>query len=152
MLKDDLFIHGRQPVFELLRSKHPVSQLVCANELEDNFKQKIYSLAEKKNIKIDYIPKAEIQRYSGAVVHQGIIAHIKKYHYIEEEMIDDIEGKKLLEGYRGMPEVDREELISLILKISKLLEENPIIKEMDLNPIVATKNGIKAIDARIILE
>ena len=43
-------------------------------------------------------------------------------------------------------------MISLILKISKLLEENPIIKEMDLNPIVATKNGIKAIDARIILE
>ena len=69
-----------------------------------------------------------------------------------KEMVSEIEGKKLLNGYRGMPKVDKEELISLILKISKLVEENPIIKEMDLNPIVITEQGLKAIDARIILE
>jgi acyl-CoA synthetase (NDP forming) len=69
-----------------------------------------------------------------------------------EEMIDEIEGKKILDGYRGMPAVDKEELILLILKISKLIEENPSIKEMDLNPVVGTEEGLKAIDARIILE
>jgi acyl-CoA synthetase (NDP forming) len=68
------------------------------------------------------------------------------------EMIDEIEGKKILNGFRGMPTVDKEELVSLILKISKLIEENPIIKEMDLNPVVATQQGLMAIDARIILE
>ncbi|MBA7546495.1 hypothetical protein ES705_38887 [subsurface metagenome] len=39
-----------------------------------------------------------------------------------------------------------------MLKISKLIEENPIIKEMDLNPVVATEKGLITIDARIILE
>ena len=68
-----------------------------------------------------------------------------------EEMIDEIEGKTILDGYRGMPEVNKEELILLILKISKLIEENPSIKEMDLNPVVGTEDGLKAIDARIIL-
>lgn len=69
-----------------------------------------------------------------------------------EEMMDEIEGKKMLDGYRGMPVVNKEELVLLILKISKLIEENPSIKEMDLNPVVGTEDGLKAIDARIILE
>ncbi len=69
-----------------------------------------------------------------------------------EEMINEIEGKSMLEGFRGMPSVDTEELISLILKISNLVSEHPSIKEMDLNPVVATTEGLKVIDARIILE
>lgn len=69
-----------------------------------------------------------------------------------EEMILDIKGKAMLEGYRGMPAVDKQELISLVLKVSKLIEKFPIINEMDLNPVVATADGLKVIDARIILE
>ncbi len=69
-----------------------------------------------------------------------------------EDMINEIKGRKMLDGYRGKPKVDKDELKSLVLRISKLIEANPIIKEMDLNPVVATKDGLKAIDARIILE
>ena len=69
-----------------------------------------------------------------------------------KEMINEIKGKKLFEGFRGFPPVKKDELISLMLKISKLVEENPIIKEMDLNPVVATEKGLITIDARIILE
>ncbi|MHA1853503.1 MAG: acetate--CoA ligase family protein [Candidatus Heimdallarchaeaceae archaeon] len=69
-----------------------------------------------------------------------------------EEMIGEIKGRKLFDGYRGLPPVDKKELKEIMLKISKLVEENPVIKEMDLNPVVATKTGLKAIDARIILE
>jgi acetyl-CoA synthetase (ADP-forming) len=43
-------------------------------------------------------------------------------------------------------------LADLILKISKLIEENPQIKELELNPIVAFADGAVALDARIILE
>ena len=67
-------------------------------------------------------------------------------------MINEIQGKSLLEGFRGMPTVNKKELVSLVLKISNLVAENPIIKEMDLNPVVATTEGLKVIDARIILE
>ena len=69
-----------------------------------------------------------------------------------QEMISEIKGKKMLEGYRGMPSVNLSELTSLVLNISKIIEENPNIKEMDLNPVVATTDGLKAIDVRIILE
>jgi len=69
-----------------------------------------------------------------------------------EEMLEEIEGRKILEGFRGLPPINKEELISLIFKVSKIIEENPIIKEMDLNPVIGTENGLVAIDARIILE
>lgn len=69
-----------------------------------------------------------------------------------QDMIEEIQGIKLLEGYRGMPKVDIAELAVLLLKVSKLIEEFPQIQEMDLNPIVATVQGLRAIDARIILE
>ena len=69
-----------------------------------------------------------------------------------KEMMNEIKGKKIFEGFRGLPQVKKEELTNLMLKISKLIEENPIIKEMDLNPVVATEKGLITIDARIILE
>lgn len=69
-----------------------------------------------------------------------------------KEMIEELKGRKLFEGFRGLPAVDTNELISLVLKISNLIEQYPKIKEMDLNPVMATEEGLKAIDARIILE
>lgn len=69
-----------------------------------------------------------------------------------KEMMNEIKGKKIFEGFRGLPQVKKEDLTNLMLKISKLVEENPIIKEMDLNPVVATEKGLITIDARIILE
>lgn len=69
-----------------------------------------------------------------------------------KEMMNEIKGKKIFEGFRGLPQVKKEELTNLMLKISKLIEENPIIKELDLNPVVATEKGLITIDARIILE
>jgi 23S rRNA (guanosine2251-2'-O)-methyltransferase len=82
---DYLIIYGKQPVYELLRSGHPLTQLVCAYELEANFKNKICALAEKKRIKIEHAPKAKLQKYCGPVIHQGIIAKIEEYHYLTDD-------------------------------------------------------------------
>ena len=69
-----------------------------------------------------------------------------------EEMMSEIKGKELFEGFRGLPKVDKSELIDFVLKVSNLIESHPIIKEMDLNPVIATSSGLKVIDARIILQ
>ncbi|MDI6764923.1 MAG: acetate--CoA ligase family protein [Thermodesulfobacteriota bacterium] len=68
------------------------------------------------------------------------------------EMIEEIRGYPLLQGYRGKESVDIPALTEIILKISRVMEENPKIKELELNPIIAYKKGALAIDARIILE
>ncbi len=68
------------------------------------------------------------------------------------EMIREIKGYPLLEGYRGQEPADIPFLEDLLLKVSDFVDRNPEIKELDLNPIFAYKNGAVAVDARVILE
>ena len=67
------------------------------------------------------------------------------------EMIRQIKGYRLLEGYRGQPPVDVNYLEEMLMKLSAFIEENPEIMEMDVNPMLAYKKGAVAVDARIIL-
>ena len=69
-----------------------------------------------------------------------------------EEMIKEIKGYPLLEGYRGKKPTNIPALVEMILKISNFINENPLIKELELNPIFAYRDRVLAVDARIILE
>ncbi len=68
------------------------------------------------------------------------------------EMIKEIKGYPLLEGYRGQEPADVPFLEDLMLKVSEFVDKNPEIKELDLNPIFAYKSKAVAVDARVILE
>jgi acyl-CoA synthetase (NDP forming) len=69
-----------------------------------------------------------------------------------QEMIQEIKGFALLRGFRGSEPANISALVGMILKISKLINENPQIREMELNPVLAYKDKALAVDARIILE
>ncbi len=66
------------------------------------------------------------------------------------EMIEELKGKKLLEGFRGKSKVNKEAIVDILLKLSKLSLENKDIKEIDFNPIIAGKEKSYVVDARVI--
>jgi acyl-CoA synthetase (NDP forming) len=68
------------------------------------------------------------------------------------EMIREIKGYPLLEGYRGQEAVDISKLEEMLLKVSDFAEQHPEVKEIDLNPVFAYSDGAIAVDARVILE
>jgi len=68
------------------------------------------------------------------------------------EMLREIKGYPLLEGYRGQEAVDISHLEELLIKVSDFVEKNPEIRELDLNPVFAYSDGAIAVDARVILE
>ena len=68
-----------------------------------------------------------------------------------KDMLKEIKGKALLNGVRGLPEADSEQLVNILMNISELMDNNPDIKEMDINPLIITKKGAIVADARIIL-
>lgn len=71
-----------------------------------------------------------------------------------EEMVKEIKGYKVLEGFRGEPPADVNAIIDAIMKISQLSADfEKDFSEMDVNPIFvyAAGKGLKAVDARIIL-
>jgi acyl-CoA synthetase (NDP forming) len=68
------------------------------------------------------------------------------------EMIKEIKGYRLLTGYRGQEPVNIPALEDMLLAASVFVEENPVVKELDLNPVIAYGDGAIAVDARVILE
>jgi acyl-CoA synthetase (NDP forming) len=68
------------------------------------------------------------------------------------EMIGEIKGKKLLEGYRGEDPADIPFLEDTLLKLSELVDKTEGIAEIDMNPVFAYKQGAVVVDARIILD
>lgn len=68
------------------------------------------------------------------------------------EMIRDIKGYPVLEGFRGQEPADIPFLENQLLKVSQFVEQNPEIRELDLNPVFAYSDGAVAVDARVVLE
>ena len=69
------------------------------------------------------------------------------------EMINELKTQKMLNGFRGMPAVNREALADMIVKVAQLAYDlTTVIKEIDLNPVIANEDGIFGVDARIILQ
>lgn len=68
-----------------------------------------------------------------------------------KEMTSEIQGKKLLEGYRGQDPADVPCLQEMLVKLSDFVDATPGIEEIDMNPVFAYKDGAVVVDARIIL-
>ena len=67
------------------------------------------------------------------------------------DMINEIQGKKLLNGYRGQDPADIPYLQEMLVKLSDFVHRTPGIEEIDMNPVFAHKKGAVVVDARIIL-
>ena len=72
--------------------------------------------------------------------------------YDARQMIEELTGKKLLEGFRGI-KANKQLVLDLVLKVSKLGEEliNQI-DQMDLNPVFVYEKRICVVDAKLILK
>jgi acetate---CoA ligase (ADP-forming) subunit beta len=68
------------------------------------------------------------------------------------EMISEIKGYAILKGFRGQEPVNITALEDLILKVSEFIAQNPQVKELDLNPVIAYSDSAIAVDARIVIE
>ena len=68
------------------------------------------------------------------------------------EMIREIQGFPVLEGFRGSPPRDLAALEQMLMQLSSFAESHPEVQELDLNPVFAHERGAVAVDARIVLK
>lgn len=72
--------------------------------------------------------------------------------YDAKEMIEEIRGKKLLEGFRNI-KANKQLVIELLLKISKIGQELiEHVDQMDLNPVFVYEDDLCVVDAKLILK
>ncbi|MFB6268232.1 MAG: acetate--CoA ligase family protein, partial [Halodesulfurarchaeum sp.] len=69
-----------------------------------------------------------------------------------DQMLDDIDSAPLLRGARGRQPVDEGAIKESIQRLSQLVTDFPAILELDINPLVATPDGVQAVDIRLTVD
>lgn len=67
-------------------------------------------------------------------------------------MIHSLRAYKIIKGTRGQEGVNEDRFAEIIVRLSTLLRFATEIKEMDINPLLATKTHLIAVDARVRIE
>lgn len=67
-------------------------------------------------------------------------------------MIHSLRAYKIIQGTRGQKGVNEDKFAEIIVRLSSLLRFATEIKEMDINPLLATDKEVVAVDARIRIE
>lgn len=62
-------------------------------------------------------------------------------------LVDEPRAAPLLRGYRGAQAVDREALADLLLRVGRLADEQPRVRALTLNPVLARPDGLSVLHA-----
>ena len=140
------------------------------DELNDNFKE-FRKKFPKENLLVDQMAEKGVEIIIGLVQDPtfgisimcgigGIFTELYKdvtfrvvpiEKYDAEQMVEEIKGKKLLEGFRNIP-ANKQMVTDLIMKVSRIGEElTNHIDQMDLNPVFVYGDGLCVVDAKLIL-
>ncbi len=85
------------------------------------------------------------------VLHD-VVFRLAPIHRLDAaDMVRGIRGFRLLTGVRGAPPADLGALEDVLLRVSRLATDFPDIAELDLNPVLAFADGVRAVDARVML-
>jgi acetyltransferase len=71
---------------------------------------------------------------------------------LAEALIARTRVSRILRAYRDVPAADVTAVALVLVKLAQLAADIPEVKELDLNPLLADKNGVIAVDARIAVE
>ena len=65
------------------------------------------------------------------------------------QMVGGLRISPLLDGYRGVAKIDHAPLEALLVRLGQLADTVPEIQEIDLNPVIATPDGLHVVDLRV---
>jgi hypothetical protein len=67
-------------------------------------------------------------------------------------MLDELRGRRLLDGVRGRPGADRAAVAAILVTLGDLAVARPEIRAIDLNPLIAGADGAVAVDGLVVVE
>jgi acetyltransferase len=86
------------------------------------------------------------------VINDRVIALPPLDLNLARDMIARTRVSRLLGAYRNVKAANVDAIATTLVKISQLAADNPDIRELDINPLLADENGVLALDARIKVE
>lgn len=73
-------------------------------------------------------------------------------HRLVRDLISQTRVSRLLGAFRHMPVADMEALEQVLLRVSEIACELPLVKELDINPLIVDEHGAIAVDARVVVD
>lgn len=80
-------LEGKNTVLEALKAEHPINRIYLEKDSKDFVLDKIYAVSRTKGIVVSYLEKSKLDQMSETRNHQGVIADVAPYSYVE---VDDI--------------------------------------------------------------
>ncbi|MDN5299257.1 MAG: rRNA (guanosine2251-2-O)-methyltransferase [Clostridiales bacterium] len=85
-MSEDMII-GRNPIKEALEAGREMNKLLILQDSKDRHLQKIIDMAKAKKLPIQFVDRKKLDKVADGGVHQGVIAYIAAYAYVEKEAI-----------------------------------------------------------------
>jgi len=70
---------------------------------------------------------------------------------LAHDLIARTRVSRILNAYRDVPAADIGAVALVLVKLAQLAADNPEIREVDINPFLADKDGVIAVDARVVV-
>ncbi|HUP24599.1 MAG TPA: GNAT family N-acetyltransferase [Thermoanaerobaculia bacterium] len=71
---------------------------------------------------------------------------------LARDLVDSTRVARLLAGYRDRPAADLDALALVLVRLSQLAIDQPLVRELDVNPLLVDERGVVAVDARVRLD
>lgn len=76
-------LEGKNTILEALKANHPMNRLYLEKDSKDNVLARIFALARKQDIVVSFLEKSKLDQMSMTRNHQGVIADVAPYAYVE---------------------------------------------------------------------
>jgi len=70
---------------------------------------------------------------------------------LAKQLLNQTKIGQIIHGVRGQPPLAINQVIELMLNLSRLMLDLPQIKELDINPAIVSENNLKIVDIKIII-
>jgi len=126
--KNNLFIIGKNPVFEAVQSERSINKVYIAEGLQKGSIQKLLALTKEKRIITQFVPRQKLDQMAEGQVHQGIIASVAAYDYEElDNMIERLKKKDQLPFLVILDEIEDPHNLGSILRTADVVGVDGII-------------------------
>ena len=77
------FIEGKRPVIEALRTEVPCKRVLLADNVKrDPLIEDVLRKAKRRNVPVETVPRARLEKLSERGSHQGVMAETKPFNYV----------------------------------------------------------------------
>lgn len=87
MAQNEDFVIGRHPALAALKSKQAVNKVFIQSGLKADALREISTLAKKKDVIVNQVPKAKLDLLADGQNHQGVVLAVAAYEYASLEQL-----------------------------------------------------------------